>query len=246
MAALLQRVRLGGLSIVAAFATVVYLVAGFNFTPLTATRKIVLLGLASPLVGILADFLFRPTRLGAVVLALAGAAASLWVFLPALSQKSELSAWLLGGAAAAAVAFMIGSSQLYLSDHPVRAGAAGLGLGLGVGAASMLTASATYGLYGIALGAGAGAFLLVQILTGRKIFAGTLFMLPAALIAGLVACGAMILAQLPWYSLAVLALVPLGARLPVSDTTPVWLQAVLLSLCTLSIAGAACVLAWRS
>src|ERR1700687_1864941 len=42
---LLQPVRLGGLAVVAAFCTVVYFVAGFTFIPLTATRKIIVLGL---------------------------------------------------------------------------------------------------------------------------------------------------------------------------------------------------------
>src|SRR5204863_197146 len=63
VAALLAPLRLGGLAVVAAFATAVYFIAGFTFEPLTATRKIILLGLAAPLAGIVIDFAFRPTRL---------------------------------------------------------------------------------------------------------------------------------------------------------------------------------------
>ena len=44
----LGRFRLGGLAVVAAFATAVYFIAGFTFSPLSATRKIILLGLAAP------------------------------------------------------------------------------------------------------------------------------------------------------------------------------------------------------
>src|SRR5438477_13045886 len=47
--ALLAPFRLGGLAVVAAFATAVYFIAGFTFEPLTATRKIILLGFAAPL-----------------------------------------------------------------------------------------------------------------------------------------------------------------------------------------------------
>src|SRR2546427_6112651 len=83
-AALLPPWRLGGLAVVAAFATAVYFIAGFTFAPLTATRKIVLLGLAAPLAGIVIDFAFRPTRLEAWVLALAGAPPAAWIFLPQL------------------------------------------------------------------------------------------------------------------------------------------------------------------
>lgn len=241
---LLQPLRLGGLAVVAAFATAVYFVAGFAFTPLTATRKIILLGLLSPVIGVLADFAFKPTRIGAVALALAGAAAALWVFWPVVAQKGAAEAWLLGGTAAVAVAFMVGFGQMFLAEHAVRAGSAGLGAGLGVGIASILSASATYGLYGIAVGAGASGFLLVQMIRGKMIAAGATFTLPAMLIAGLVGAGAMVLAKLPWYALLVLALVPVGAHLPVPQKAPLWVQAVLLSTYTLLIGGVACALAW--
>jgi hypothetical protein len=84
------------------------------------------------------------------------------------------------------------------------------------------------------------------MLRGKPGFAGATFMLPAMLIAGLVASGAMLLAQLPWYAVAVLALVPLGTLLPVPRGAAVWLQAVLLSLYATAIAAGACYLAWHS
>lgn len=245
VALVLGRVRLAGLSVVAAFATAVFFVAGFTFTPLTATRKIILLAFAAPIVGMLADFAFKPTKLGAVVLALAGGAGALWAFWPVLAQKEAAQAWLLGGTAVASVAWLVGFSQMYLSDNGVRAGAAGLGLGLGTGVAAILGASASYGLYGIALGAGAGAFLLPQMITGKKTEAGATFMLTAALIAGLIAAGAMVLAELRWYSVLVLALVPVAATLPVPEKAPLWLQAVLVSLYAFVVAGAACALGWQ-
>lgn len=246
VALLLQSARLGGLALVAAFATAVYFVAGFTFMPLTATRKIILLGFAAPVIGMLIDFGFKANRTGAAMLALAAGAAALWIFWPVLSQKGVLPIWQYGGAAAVAVAFMVGFGQLFLANNGVRAGAAGLGTGLGVGVAAILAASATYGLYGIALGAGSGAFLLVQMIRGRVGVAGATFTLPAMLIAGLVAAAAMFLAQLPWHALLVLALIPVGACMPLPSRARVWQQAVLLSLCTFTIAGVACYLAWHS
>ena len=47
-------------------------------------------------------------------------------------------------------------------------------------------------------------------------------------------------------AVAVLALVPIGALLPVPRSAAVWLQAVLLSLYASAIAAAACYLAWHS
>src|SRR5258708_11402877 len=60
VAALLAPFRLGGLAVVAAFATAPYFIPAFPFKPLTATRKIILLGLPSPVAAIVIDFAFRP------------------------------------------------------------------------------------------------------------------------------------------------------------------------------------------
>ena len=241
----LSPLRLGGLTALAGFLTAMYFVSGFQLTPLTATRKILLLAVAAPLVGMLVDFAFKPTRIGAALLALGAAASALWVFWPVLAQRPAAEAWLLGGSAALALAFVVGFAQTYLAQDPVRAGAAGLALGLSTGVAAILAATAAYGMYAIALAAGAGAFLLPQMITGKKAFAGATFTLTAMLVGGLVAAGAMILAMLPWYSVLALALVPLGARLPVPERAPVWLQAVLLSLYGLIIGAAACLSVWR-
>src|SRR5882762_9482221 len=164
VAALLAPIRLGGLAAVAAFATAVYFIAGFTFSPLTATRKIILLGLAAPVAGIVIDFVFRPTRFEARMLALAGAAAAAWIFWPVLAQMNLERGLLLGSTAVLATAWTIGFSHSRLAEDGVRAGAAGLALGAGAGGAAILGASLTYGLYGIAVAAGAGAFLLVQMI----------------------------------------------------------------------------------
>jgi hypothetical protein len=167
-----------------------------------------------------------------------------WTFWPVLQQKPAQEAWLLGGVAALCTGFLVWSSLRWLVDDGIRVGAAGLGLGLGVGIAAIFSASATYGLYGIALGAGAGGFLLPQMLAGRKWFAGVSFTLTLMLLGGLVGAGAMILADLPWYSLASLALVPLAARAPGPERGPVWIQALVFSSYSLVVAAVACYLAW--
>ena len=245
VALVLGRARLGGLAVVAAFCTAVYLISGFSFTPLSATRKIVLLALAAPVIGILVDFAFKPTRVGTAILALAAGAATLWVFWPVLQQKDLKIALLMGGGAAVCVAWLVGFSLAALGAHPVRAGAAGLGIGIGVGVSAVLSASALYGQYGISLGAAAGAFLLPQMLGGKKYEAGATFMLPLALTAGLLAAASLILAQLPWYSLLALAFIPLAARLPAPEKSPLWILAVAVSACTLAVAAAAIALTWQ-
>jgi hypothetical protein len=244
VALVLRPVRLGGLAVAVGFVVSMHLAVGLQFTPLTALRKILVLALAAPLVGIAVDFAFKPTRLGAALLALAAGAAALWVFWPALANKPAAQAWLAGGTVVAAAIFVVGFSQAALAADAVRAGAAALALGLGVGAAAIIGATLTYGIYGAALGAGAGAFLLLQMICGKRAWAGATFTLPAMLLAALVGGGAVVLAELPWYCLGVLAFVPLAVRLPVPARAPVWLQAVLFSAYGFAVAGIACFLAW--
>jgi hypothetical protein len=214
---------------------------GLQLSPLTALRKVMILSLAAPLVGVLADFAFKPTRLGTTLLALAAGAAALWVFWPVLANKPEHEIWLRGGTVVGAAVLMV---ALMPASDAIRAGAGGLALGLGVGAAAILGATLTYGIYGTAVGAAAGAVLLPQMIRGRPAVAGFTFVLPAALLAALVGGGAVLLAELQWYSLALLALVPLAVRLPGPAHAAVWLQAVIFSLYGFGVAALACVLAW--
>jgi hypothetical protein len=243
--AILGRAKLGGLAVVAAFAVCVYLASGLTFTPLTALRKLVLLCLVAPVVGIAIDFVLKTGRTLTVAVALVFGALTVWVFWSVLQQKPAAEAALLGGGIVVFVAWLVGS-MLELAGQPVRVGAAALMLGLGAGISAILGASALLGLYGIAIGAGAGAFLLVQMLTGRRIAAGATLTLSASVAAGLVAAAALVLAQLPWHALVVLGLVPLAARLPASDRLPVWAQAFIVSAYGLAVAVVAFVLTWPS
>jgi hypothetical protein len=244
VALLLHRVRLGGLAVVAAFCTTVYFVAGFTFTPLTATRKIVVLGLVAPIVGFLADSAFKPTRIGNLLIAIAGGASAVWVFWSVLIQREVVEAVLLGGGTAAFVALMI-AIGLFLSKDPVRASSAALTLGLAAGLSAWLGASAVYALYGIALGAGAGAFLLLQMVMGKKIFAGATLTLPAMVVSSLLASGTVVLAKMPWYALPALSLVPVATMVPLPEKTPIWLQGILRSVCGIIVAVLPLALTWQ-
>lgn len=243
VAALLFKLRLGGLAAIAGFCTTAYLAGGLTIFPLTATRKLLLLGFIAPALGLLADFAFKATRRTEIVLGAAYGAASAWVFWSILVQKSGTEALLVGGGIAIFVAWTVGFSAS-LREDGVRAGAAGLGLGLGAGAAAVFAASALLGLYGIGLGAASGAVLLVQMLAGRRMQCGLTFALTFGALGALVAAAALVQANLGWTELAILALVPLAARIPVPAKWPVWGQSVLISSYTLACAAAACSVAW--
>ena len=243
--ALLAKAKLGGLAVTAGFAVAVALASGLTFTPLTAVRKVALLGLAAPAAGMVVDFTLRKGRTLTVLIALACGALTVWVFWSVLRQKSVGEALLVGGGTAVFVTWLVGST-VDLAGQPVRAGAAALMLGLGTGVSAILGASALLGLYGLAAGAGAAAFVLAQMVTGRKIAGGATLTLSASLAAGLVAAAALVLAQLPWYGLVALGLIPLAVRLPASDRLPVWVQALLASAYGFATASVAFVLTWQA
>lgn len=244
-AALLFRVRLAGLAAGAGFFATVWMMGNFGLTPLTATRKIVVVAAAAPVVGALADLAFRPTRATAPVLGVLFGAASVWVFWSVLSRKTGLEAVLSTGGVALMVLAIV-AFTVWLQDQPVRAGATGLFLGLGAGFGAVLGASVLLGQYGMALGAACGGFLLLTMILGKKVAAGATFTLIASVAASLIAAGAVLLAKLPWASLAALALIPLAVRLPLPEKTPAWIQAIVASLYALVPAALACALAWQA
>ena len=213
-AAVLQYARLGGLAILAGFATVALFLNGFTFSPLTATRKLILLGLAAPALGVLADFVLRDERWIRIVLALLCGAVAPWAFLAVLEQKSAAMGLAYGAGLLAFVAALVALTAQLRADG-VRAGAAGLRLGpprrgLGVPA-------------------------------GRA--AGCTCTCPAALIAGLIGAGSLMLAALPWYSLPAMLLVPIAARIP-APLSAVWLRAIAVSLYAFVAAAVPAALAW--
>jgi hypothetical protein len=93
------------------------------------------------------------------------------------------------------------------------------------------------------LGAGCGAFLLLNMILGPRVAPGTTLTLTAAVAASLVAAGALLTGKLPWYALAPLALIPLVVRLPLPKA-PAWVQAVVAALYAAVAAVGSWVLAW--
>lgn len=243
IAALLFPLRLAGLAAAGGFFATVWMMGNFGFSPLTATRKIVLAGFAASVLGVLADLAFKPTRATAPVLGALFGAAALWVFWSVLQQK-PVAQLALSGAGVFAFVLCTVAFAVSLHDEPVRAGAAGLGLGLGTGATAVLGASALLGQYGLALGAACGGFLLMVMILGRRVTAGAAFTLTFSTIAALVAAGAVLLAQLPWTSPVALALIPAVVRLPLPEKSPAWAQAIVASLYAFAGAGLAGTLAW--
>ena len=103
VALVLFKLRLGGLAAVAGFCTTAWLIGELQFTPLTAKRKLMLVALAAPALGLLADFAFRAGRT------------------TGLRARRDLSAWL---------ALWVFSSVLRAEDDRCRRSSSGGGIAL--------------------------------------------------------------------------------------------------------------------
>lgn len=242
-AELFQRLKLSGLSIIAGFAITIYLASDFSFEPLTATRKIVLLGLCSTLLALPLGLLKE--RWVSLLLAVLGAAAAVWAVLRILQQQDPQTMLLWGTGCAAYSAILIWGMDK-LEQQPLRAANAATALGIGTGGAALIAASGLLGQFGLALGAAAGAHLLIQMISNAPLPTGRIFTLPLALVAALTGCMAVLSAQLVWYALPLLAAIPLAAVLIPLPKQSVWIQSLLLSLATFACAGSAIYLAWRA
>lgn len=243
-AAALRKTRLLGLAIGAAFICAVALTMGFGFDSLTALRKLVLAGIAAVFVGVACAFADRQPRTidRAVVAAMAGAA-TLWMLQRVLQQREALEL-ALGAAAAVTYSLTLLAAGERCTRDPVCAGAATLVLALATGALGLLGASAQLAQLGIALGAGAGAVVLLQMLRATPVPAGSSLVLPAQFIAGLIGLLAVWTGSLPWYCLLPLPLVTWVAQMAPATARPPWQRAVLCVLFALIPALLAVGLAW--
>ena len=242
-AELFQRVRLSGLAIIAGFAITVYLASNFTLEPLTAVRKIVLLGLVSALLALLLTLL--QTRWLVWLLSLLGGAAAIWTVQRVLQQQAPQAMILWGVGCAAYVAILVWGMDKLLEQEPLRAASAATALGIGTGGAALVGASALLGQFGLALGSAAAAHLLIQMVSNQPLSTGRTFTLPLAIIAGLTGCVAVLSAQLPWYTLPILATIPLATWLVPLPNSSIRLQSLVLLILTFSLAVGAIYLTWR-
>lgn len=232
----------GGLAAVAGFAATLYLITGFELFPLRADRKIVLIGCGAAALGFLLDLLpWR--RLVPGLLFVAGVAAAVWLLWPRLNADEAWQFWLLAAAGALYAGWLVAASE-GLKDKPLQADSVVFVLGLGTGLTALMGATALYGQLGAAIAAAVGARLLLQLF-GRPVAAGAVMVVPLVAVAALLGVGALIYSKLPWYTLVLLALVPLLARLPLPPRWPPLLQVVVCVVITGLPAAAAIYLTWR-
>jgi len=244
ISALFQRVKLGGLAIIAGFATTVFLASDFNFQPLTSMRKLVLCGLIGSLLAIPLGLM--QSRWIKSFLAMIAGIAVIWVSYRILLQQESIVILQWGAACVAYVAILVWfMDQLHNLESP-RAACAATALGFGTGGAALVGASALLGQLGLAIGSAAAAHLLVQAFTKKPPPVGRVFTFPVALITGLIGCVAVLSSELPWYTLIFLVVIPLAAQKIPLNNSSILIKAIQLLLVTCTLSGITIYLTWRS
>jgi hypothetical protein len=228
-----------------AFLISVGLINGLTLTPLTGTRKIILLILASFVIAGSAPQLIASIKLRRAILATFSVIAFLFVFWKIAARMELADMGLFIGASLALVLWLLWAFER-IGNNDTQLHAAGFSLLLGTGISTSLAASALLGQLAISLAAASGAVLLGWVIKGSAgNNTGSYPSLPYALSAALLGLAAVIFARLPWYMLIPLASIPLitGFVPKISETR--FTHAFISSLAGLIIAVAVSLWVWQ-
>jgi hypothetical protein len=233
-------------AVFAAFLVSAVLINGVSFTPLTGTRKIILLVLTSFVAAALLPRLLARVNLQRAAAGAAVVLALLWVFWTVMTRMEAGDiALLLAGSVGFGLWLLFWFDRLKNSD--ARLHAAGFSLLVGVGLSATAAASALLGQLTLALAAASGGAFLGWVLFGKNGAKNSpITTLPYVLAPLLLGLAAIIFARLPWYALLVLAAIPLAVSLLPQKSESRFLGALLCSLPGLVIATAVGYWVWQS
>jgi hypothetical protein len=237
-----------GWAIFSAFLISATLINGFTLTPLTGTRKIILLILASFIIIALVRQLITNSNLQRMLLPVLGVAALIWVFWKVLIRMDVLgvTAFLAGG-----VGLLLWLLWAFdrVGNEDARLHGAGFSLLLGTGLAATAGASALLGQLTLSLAAASGGIFLAWVLVGKASGSGSSCGIAGgftyALAAALLGLAAVMFARLPWYTLIPLAAIPFVTGLVPKITDSRFINALVTSIPGLAIAVATSFWVWR-
>ena len=233
-----------GLGFAIAYYVSVYFAAGFQFTPLTSTRKILILGIVAIALGLSVDFLKQKPRFLPAIIFVISAAAISWVIWPVAARQEGGDFWMMLLPSLIYTGWLTASTES-LRSKPDEGAMVALTLGFGTGISAMLGASALLGQLGIAIGAIAGGYLILLLLK-QDIKLGSNFVLPVGLLSGLLGISAVVYASLPWYSLLPLLVIPAMIHIPVAGGSSKFTKLLMLALYTLPFMIISVVITWIS
>lgn len=236
-------------AMLAAFLVSVVLINGITITPLTGTRKIILLVLVSIVAAALLPRLLPRANQQRAIVAGFTILALLWVFWVVLARmEAGAIALFLAGSIGLALWLLVLFERL--AREQARLHAAGFSLLLGTGLAATAAASALLGQLALALSAASAGAFLAWVLRGNKNASAaaqpSIAALPYVLAPLLLGLAAVMFARLPWHALLALAAIPLAVSLLPQKSDSRFLSALLSSLPGLVIAVAVGYWIWQT
>lgn len=236
-------------ALLAAFLISSSLINGATFSPLTGTRKIILLVLGSLILAGLVPYLIRQVKLQRAAVPILTILALLWVFGKVVARMDLIGIGLFLAGGVGLVLWLTWSFGRIANDNS-RLHSAGFTLLLGTGLSATAAASALLGQLALSLAAASGGMLLAWVLQGKAVgsgqVSGSISTLPYVLSAALIGLAAIIFARLPWYALIPLAAIPLATSLVPVKPDARFLSALVNSLPGLIIALAVSYWVWQA
>lgn len=203
--------------VIPAFLLSAFAINGFDLTPLTGTRKIMMLSGIALIITMALELYKVGDRARIALLFVLAISAAIWVAWPVINRIDTAASWLPVCLGLAYVVFQVLSFD-HLRSLPLRPTTGLIALGLGTGASAILAASALFGQLSLSLSNAVAALLLMSLFT--RISTGALLTIPVSLTLGLLGFATMIFAELSWYTLVLLGLVPLFARINILKNRP--------------------------
>jgi len=233
----------GAVAVLTGLCVTVGWVTGFGLTPMTATRKIILLGLAVAPVAVVLEWAAIGVR-GRVALWFAvGVLAMVWVGWPVLARRGIGEALAVGLPLVGYCGWVLAVAGRGSADL-LRTASGAAALGLATGGAALFGASALLGQLALAVGSAAGGVLVAHLVRGGGDGSGALGA-AAGLPLALLGAAATLYAKMPALALLPLALVPLAPLLPVPQGLPRWRRAGILFALAMAPGGVAIFLTYR-
>ncbi|MDH5376947.1 MAG: hypothetical protein OEX00_01330 [Gammaproteobacteria bacterium] len=230
VAFILGKIRLlpQGIALPLAWLSTVWLTIGFSFSPLTSTRKIVLIALITLVIGVVLDITRTQKKSVMWLTSFATMACAIWIIWPTLQRQEGADYWSMLLLSSFYCLWIVYTS--HFSAHKAKASSVAiLALGLGTGVSALLGATAMIGQLGSAFAAAAGAFITL-ILLKSEVKTGFSFMLPASSLIALLGVSSVVYASLPWYALAPLLLIPALTQAPMATAQHGWKKILILAL----------------
>ena len=225
-----------GLAAIAAFLAVVSLVTGFSLSPLTSTKKIILIAYLATALGLTVDL--AGEKIGSYrkyihgIFALLSVIALLWVIWPVISRASTQNPMWIAVGLSAYVAWMTSGISI-LQQKKVQISAAVFAAAMGTAIVSILGATALYGQLAAPFAAATGAWLLFFLFASQRAVFPASFFLTAISTCAILGAAATVYATLPWVTLVLFSLIPVVAHIPIKQDNPIWLKVLKSYIATL-------------